>query len=144
MERLKDVLESPRLRGALSAAGLVGGLVLIAATVLFPGETSPGPDVFSALAQIGATLLVAYGIEMAWVSRARAEDQDWLGFVVGIGLCAVVGVFLSLAAAGLTNEQTTGWLVRAALAAGAAPAAILGVVIALYPLMIIKPEPPQG
>jgi len=52
------------------------------------------------LAQIGATLLVAYAVQTGWVvqnSRKRGADREnWVGVASGVGCCALIGVFIAL------------------------------------------------
>jgi hypothetical protein len=52
------------------------------------------------LAQIGATLLVAYTVQTGWViqtSRKRGADREnWVGMAAGIGCCALIGILLAL------------------------------------------------
>jgi len=52
------------------------------------------------LAQIGATLLVAYTVQTGWViqtSRKRgAERENWVGLTTGIGSCALIGILIAL------------------------------------------------
>lgn len=52
------------------------------------------------LAQIGATLLVAYAVQTGWVvknSRKRGADREnWVGVASGVGCCALIGVFVAL------------------------------------------------
>jgi uncharacterized membrane protein YfcA len=52
------------------------------------------------LAQIGATLLVAYAVQVAWAiqhSRDRGPDREnWVGITTGLGVCALIGVLAAL------------------------------------------------
>lgn len=52
------------------------------------------------LAQIGATLLVAYTVQTGWViqtSRHRGADREnWVGITTGLGCCALVGILIAL------------------------------------------------
>ena len=52
------------------------------------------------LAQIGATLLVAYAVQTSWViqsSRKRGANREyWVGLTTGVGLCALVGILVAL------------------------------------------------
>jgi len=52
------------------------------------------------LAQIGATLLVAYTVQTGWViqtSRKRGADREnWVGMTSGIGCCALTGILVAL------------------------------------------------
>lgn len=52
------------------------------------------------LAQIGATLLVAFAVQTGWVvqaSRKRGDDREnWVGMTAGIGSCALLGILVAL------------------------------------------------
>lgn len=54
--------------------------------------------VADSLAQIGATLLVAYALQMAWVlenspTRRGKERENWVGWTMGVGFCASWGEY---------------------------------------------------
>jgi hypothetical protein len=92
--------QNPRRRGFWLALGLS----LILAVLFWALEafvsTQPTRDLLQSLAQIGATLLIAYAVEISWAvksSSARGADQQWMGFVMGIGAAGLGGIALALA-----------------------------------------------
>jgi hypothetical protein len=64
---------------------------------------APDPDraLFRDLAQIGATFLIAYTVEITWllkVSRARgSREENWVGFTGGVGCFGLSGIACALA-----------------------------------------------
>jgi hypothetical protein len=97
---------SPFQRGAASAVGLIGsGAAGFAALVVFShAHLHLSDEALSDMAQIGATLLVAYAVEMSWFvkeSRARgSKRENWIGFVAGIGGCSALGIAIAVALVG--------------------------------------------
>lgn len=73
---------------------------------------SPSEDTLRDLAQIGATLSIAYAVECSWLvksSRSRsAEREKWIGVVIGVGASAMLAIGLSLILSEHTDEW--GWL----------------------------------
>lgn len=91
---------SPMSRGLLEAFNATLAFAFLAClglNTLF----SDAPGVSAALAQIDATLLVAYAVQMSWVlqnSRKRGKDREnWVGVTAGLGTCSVIGIGLALA-----------------------------------------------
>jgi threonine/homoserine/homoserine lactone efflux protein len=97
---------SPFQKGIATAVGFVaGGAVAIAAALVgYSASFTLSDEALSDIAQIGATLLVAYAIETSWLvkeSRARgSKRENWLGFVVGLGVCGVAGIAIAIALVG--------------------------------------------
>jgi len=97
---------SPFLIGLRTAIGstMVGAaavaLLIIGADAHFRLED----DALSTIAQIGATLLVAYAVETSWFvkeSKVRGRNREsWIGFVVGVGLSSVIGIMIAIAMIG--------------------------------------------
>lgn len=84
---------------------MIGGSVAIALGVVgFNAGFEISDDALAAISQVGATLLVAYAVEMSWfVKASRARDknrEDWVGFVTGVGLCSAVGIGVAIASIG--------------------------------------------
>lgn len=56
--------------------------------------------VSESLAQIGATLLVAYAVQTGWVIQSSgkrgADRENWVGMTAGVGCCALTGIFAGL------------------------------------------------
>lgn len=98
--------------GFATAIGLMAaGAFLIAGVIIFTDNHLRLSDpALSDIAQIGATLLVAYAIEMSWVvkeSRTRGDEREgWVGFVTGIGLGSAAGIALAVAFVGKTGPTS--------------------------------------
>lgn len=90
------------------------------------------------LAQIGATLLVAFTVQAGWViqtSRQRGADREnWVGMATGIGSCALTGILVAL---GLSaHEEPLGLLEGFGFAWAVASVGFLGLWTALQPWAI--------
>lgn len=89
---------------AAIAVVVTGGIVVTDSHLRLSDEA------LSDIAQIGATLLVAYAIEMSWVvkeSKVRGgKRENWVGFVTGIGLCGAFGIALAVGFVGYTGPST--------------------------------------
>ena len=87
------------------------------------------------LAQIGATLLVAYAVQAGWViqtSRKRgAERENWVGLTAGIGCSALVGIFVALCLS--AQEEPLGLLGGFGFAWAVVSVGLLGLWTALQP-----------
>lgn len=132
---------SPLWRGAISA---VASIFLI--TALFAAgfgvllDAPPSAALFGRLAQIGATLLVAYSVAIVAAERQlRAKGpkdahEDWLGFAGGTGACGLLGIALALGMeahreaghANLLDDIGLWWCVSSI--------GVLGLTIAILPL----------
>ncbi|HEX5982984.1 MAG TPA: hypothetical protein VFY69_02140 [Solirubrobacterales bacterium] len=93
----------PFARGVIAAVGsMVGGSTAVA--LLLIGSEADfvlSDEALAAMAQIGATLLIAYAVETSWFvkeSRSRGrERENWLGFVTGVGACGALGTAIAIA-----------------------------------------------
>jgi hypothetical protein len=90
---------SPMGRGfaeAVAVVSLAAAMAGYGINVLF----SDPATVAEPLAQIGATLLVAFTVQTGWVlqsSRSRgAERENWVGISSGLGCCALVAIIIAL------------------------------------------------
>lgn len=92
------------LQGAALAAVLIFILTLFLRAVDSPFATSIRHDSLATLAQVGATILFAYAVEMAWFvkqSRSRGRNSELVvGLMTGIGSCGVLGIYLAIALLG--------------------------------------------
>lgn len=125
---------SPFARGILDAVATTFSCSLLSFFGLY--QLFPEPDRTSAaLAQIGATLLVAYAVQMSWVlkvSRIRGSDREnWVGITTGVGACALSGILVSLALAG--HHEPYNWLEAFAFGWAVIGTALLGIWIAFQP-----------
>jgi hypothetical protein len=92
---------SPMRRGIVEAFGFVLVVSLASSLLLHRAFAEPTSHLCEALAQIGATLLVAYAVETSWVlqsSRRRGSDREnWVGVMAGLGGFALLGIGFALA-----------------------------------------------
>jgi hypothetical protein len=90
-------------RGFVETIAVDAGLTALMAGAVLDLFSDP-VQVAGSLAQIGATLLVAYAVQMSWVlenSRKRGADREnWVGFATGVGVCALGGIGIALALSG--------------------------------------------
>jgi hypothetical protein len=90
-------------RGAAEATCGIAAASGAALLVISVWNLSPTSETSSSLAQIGATLLVAYGVETNWLlkrSHVRSKNpQNWVGFASGIAFCGLIGIETALALA---------------------------------------------
>jgi putative flippase GtrA len=99
-------LMSPFAKGfRVAFSSMAGGAGSVALVLIGAGASFTLSDqALSDIAQIGATLLVAYAIETSWLvkeSPARgARRENWLGFVVGIGVSSAIGIGIAIALVG--------------------------------------------
>ena len=125
---------SPVSKGVLEAVATTFAIAIFSFVGIYqlfpePGQTS------AALAQIGATLLIAYAVQTSWVlkaSRKRGPDREnWVGVAAGIGFCALIGIFLALALAG--HHEPLNWLEAFAFGWVVVANVLLGGMIAFQP-----------
>lgn len=113
---------------------IVGSLGLLPLIHLY--GSSPSENLLTSIAQVGATLLVAFGIEISTFlreSRKRGGDREnWVGTAAGTGSSGLVGICLALALAGAGGPLTL--LERFLFSFSILSIAMLGVVVALLPL----------
>jgi hypothetical protein len=107
-------------RGFIEPIAVNSGLAFLLIFAI-SGLFSNPVQVVDSLAQVGATLLVAYAVQMSWVlenSRKRGADREnWVGFATGVGVCALFGIGIALALGGhsgslsLLEHLAFGWSV---------------------------------
>ena len=89
-----------RRRGFWLALGLNLFVAVLCGFLAATVSIRPTASVLQSLAQIGATLLIAYAVETSWavkVSGALSSDQRWMGFMMGTGAAGLGGIALALA-----------------------------------------------
>ncbi len=132
---LRDL--SPMSRGVLEAVATTFGCTLVSFFGLYHLFPEPAHTA-SALAQIGATLLVAYAVQMSWAlqaSRKRgSQRENWVGVTTGVGFCALVGILIALALAG--HDESFNWLESFAFGWVVIAIALLGIWVAFQPWAI--------
>jgi len=130
----------PIPKGVLQALGSVAvatvGIGLALNTV-----PAASPALLENLAQIGAVLLIAYTVEAVWLAqRAELDDEyeEWLGFLVGTGLAALLAIAFALL---LSEHRAAGHdnlLDDFGLAWSVVSLVILGGVLVLQPLLAMR------
>jgi hypothetical protein len=126
---------SPLRRGFVEAVAFISLSSALCTWVLheFISEASAG--LCGSLAQIGATLLVAYAVHTAWVlqnSRKRsAQRENWVGITSGIGSCALTGIGIALLLS--DPHGSLDWIEAFGLGWAFISVAFLGIWIALQP-----------
>jgi hypothetical protein len=116
---------------AFSVTFVISLLSLVGLNQLFPNPAQTS----AALAQIGATLLIAHVVQMSWVlqnSRKRGSDREnWVGANTGLGICAVTGIGVALALS--SHEESFNWLEGFGFAWVVVSSGLLGLWIAIQP-----------
>ncbi len=128
---------SSQQRGLTAAVAVVLVMSACASLPVNRYMNEPSATLCGNLAQIGATLLVAYALEMSWVlkiSRRRSQGREtWVGVVSGFGLCALAGIAVAL---GLEDHVGFGTFAQLAFSWSAASIGFLGVLIAIIPVLV--------
>jgi hypothetical protein len=126
-------------RGFLGAIALVlsMSLAFVLATNRYLSHREP--RLLESLAQIGATLLVAYAVEVVWLlktSRTRGDKQEtFVGAAAGLGTCGVIGIAFALA---LSEHRGPSWATveKLEFAWSAASLVLLGGLVGLLPVLM--------
>lgn len=132
---------SPFAKGmAVAVAFMLGGSVLVALMIVgLEVRSEISDDALGTIAQVGATLLVAYAVEMSWfikASRTRGTDREnWVGFVTGIGISSAVGIGIAIAFIG---QKSTGFLEAFACTWMIFSLGLLGLLVASLPYFLYE------
>ena len=120
--------------GAIGALGLWLAVLLGVAFVPPPSE-----QLLSDVAGIGATLLIAYAVEVTWLVKvsevASLTREEWIGFVTSFGVAGLIGIAVAL---GLAEHLAAGhrnWLDHVGFAWVVSSLGLLGLSVAAQPLM---------
>ena len=145
----------PVLHGTLN--GLGSGLALLLAMALITFSVPvPSPRLFENAAQIGATLVIAFAVEVTWLvnkSHPRGgPPEEWVVFVSFLGLMGLSGVGISLALVEHLIAGHENWLDRLGFAWVLASLLLLGAIVALQPATVhvwrqeerLTNDPPLG
>lgn len=130
---------SPFWRGFAVALGfMLIGAFGVAGAVVLEGHIRLSSEALSDIAQIGATLLVAYAVEMAWFvkeSRTRGRKREnWVGFVAGIGFSSALGIMSAVALVSHRGPST--FLEAVGLVWTLFSVGFLGILVALLPYLL--------
>jgi drug/metabolite transporter (DMT)-like permease len=117
---------------------MVAGAFSVAGVIVIKGHISFSSEALSDIAQIGATLLVAYAVEMAWFvkeSRTRGRKREnWVGFVAGIGFSSALGIMSAVAL--VSHEGSSNFLEAVGLVWTLFSVGLLGLLVALLPYLL--------
>jgi hypothetical protein len=133
---LRDL--SPLWRGFAdgTADDLVLWVMVALATAFVP---MPSDQLFRDIAQIGATLLVAFAVEVSWLLKVSDEDsrrrEEWVGLVTSSGVSGLLGIAMALVLAGRLEAGYSGWVEHLVFAWVVASIGMLGAAVALQPLL---------
>ncbi len=132
---------TPLQRGLAEGGGVVGCFGLAVLLLVAFADPRPSAGLLENLAQVGATLLIAYVVEISWLVKAARstsaeERENRLGAFVGVGASGLIGIGLALALverasigqwSGL-NDLEFGWVVGSL--------STLGIVVVLQPILV--------
>jgi hypothetical protein len=88
----------PMSRGVLLALFSVSAAT-IGVFFFLASLPAPSPELLQTLATIGAILVPAYAIEVAWLvpQMGRGEElEEWLGFIVGAAIADLLAIVVAL------------------------------------------------
>lgn len=103
-------------------------------------DAPPSAELFGQLAQIGATLLVAYSVAIVAAERrlrtksSKGTHEDWLGFSVGAGICGFLGIVLAVGLGAHRDAGHANVLDDIGLWWCVSSVSVLGLMIAVLPL----------
>jgi hypothetical protein len=131
---------TPRGRGYWEAGFLISGLAILIWAVFQMLSVDPSPELLRSLAEIGATLLIAYVIEVSWLvraSRARRleERESRLGALTGVGYAGLLGIGVSLALSGQVAAHHWVWLDGIGFGFAVGSLAMLGITVVMQPML---------
>jgi hypothetical protein len=133
---------SPLVKGLAAAVGMMAGgsLAFAGSIVGLCADPYFSDEALSAIAQVGATLLIAYAVETCWFikeSKERGRDREnWVGFVAGVGVCSALG--LASAVVLLGNGHMASLLEAYAAAWTLFSLGFLALVVALLPYVLYE------
>jgi hypothetical protein len=98
------------------------------------------PSLLQGIALVGASLVLAYIVEVFWLlSRMSAgDDREWFGFLVGSGATGFLGVVIALVLAQHRSHGYDNFLDDLGLAWSAVSLLILGGTLVLQPLLAVR------
>jgi hypothetical protein len=101
----------------------------------------PSSTLMYAIAAIGASVFLAFAVEatlLAGMVKRKAESENWLGFVTGLGLSGLSGTVVALAVAAHREAGHGNVLDILGFCWSAASLFLLGVLVAYQPLIMHK------
>lgn len=105
---------------------------------------APSSELFRQIAQVGTGLFIAYSVAITAIVKAFVAEVDepvpdgWLGYLVGVGSCGLVGMGIALALSehrdaghdNLLDAIGFGWVLTST--------ALLGLAVAGLPVLISR------
>lgn len=125
-------------------ATAVGAIVFLSAVLTACSTFSLGPpsaELMWTLAQVGVGILIAYSLALASAERnlsrrgTRGQHENWLGFVVGCGMCGLAGIGVALATASHRQAGHAGLVDEIGLWWSISSIGMLGVMVAALPII---------
>ncbi len=136
-------------RGSITGLALIVGLGLVLWPITAALAERPSAEFLRYMAGIGATLLIAYAIEMSAVVRGdhvrTPVRENSIGGIVGIGVSGLMAIAASLALAERAEVGHWLWADRAVFAFATGALLMLGLVVTLLPAFHyewLRPAPP--
>lgn len=123
--------------GAAKALGVIAFITIMAAYAA-RGLAYPSPELLRALAEVGVALLLGYIVESVWMTSETAgeeQDDDWLGFVCGLGFAGLVGIAVALLVAAHREGGHGSLLDDLGLWWSVVSLAMLGALVTLHPFL---------
>jgi hypothetical protein len=131
---------SPMRQGFWDAAVTILVIALLAWLVEMLISLSPTAPLLDSVAQIGATLLIAYVVEISWLvkaSRSRdiEERESRLGAFTGAGAAGLIGIVLSMILSGRAEAHRWIWLDEFCFGWVIASLLMLGITVVMRPML---------
>jgi hypothetical protein len=132
---------SPFHLGIVEWLALVTLLATCLATV-FQHEAYPSSELMRSIAEVGATLFVAWIVQATWMStqseRHGDDRENWLGGTAGLGIAGLVGIAISLLVAAHREAGHGSFLDWLGIWWGTVSLSALGFLVALYPVIAAR------
>lgn len=131
---------SPMRRGVVKGFAIMLFCGLASLPMVHAYASDPSRELLTASAQVGATLLIAYGVEISWFikeSRLRgANRQNWVGVAAGLGGSGMIGIAIALALS--AGNGGLGWIEAFGFSWALFSIGALGGLVAFLPVVIYE------
>lgn len=101
----------------------------------------PSAEFLWVLAQLGVGVLIAYSVALAAAEKdlsrrgTRERHEEWLGFVVGCGICGLAGIGTAVGTAAHLEAGHGGFADEVGLWWAVGSIGMLGIIVAILPIM---------
>lgn len=129
-----DEIEKGVLEALLILVGCTISMTLVARLV-----SDPSADLLSGVSSLGTGLLLAYVVEISWLTSRMRRLPDYerrLGAFVGVGAGGLLGVVVALLLAAHRDAGHSNLLDCVGVSWVAVSLAFLGVVVIIQPLLV--------